>query len=68
MHKLADIDYDPNRPLQTKRGAGQALRCGHNRIDDLIDRGLLKTVLIDRRTRITTESILAVASGEAEAV
>jgi hypothetical protein len=64
VRPLADPDFDPKRPLQTKRGAAQALRCGHNKIDELIDRGLLKTVDIDRRTRITTDSILALAAGE----
>jgi hypothetical protein len=68
VRALADSDFDSKRPLQTKRGAAQALRCGHNKIDELIDRGALKTVEIDRIVRVTTESILAVASGERRAM
>jgi hypothetical protein len=66
VRPLADSDFDYNRPLQTKRGAKQALRCGHNKVDELIRSGALKTVDIgDRITRITTESILEVATGQA---
>ena len=65
MRPLADQDFDPNKPVQTKKGAAQALRCGHNKVDQLIRNGLLDTVDIDRIRRITTASILRVASGDA---
>lgn len=67
MRPLANQSFNPNLPLQTKAGAAEALRCGHNRVDELLRRKLLKTTTIDRRVRITTELILAVASGEVEA-
>jgi hypothetical protein len=63
MRPLADWQFDPNRPLQTKRGAKQALRCGEDKIEDLIERRVLKTVnLGPRLVRVTTESIMQVAS------
>jgi hypothetical protein len=63
VRPLADHDFNPSLPLQTKRGAKQALRCGHNKIDDLIKSGKLKTVSsLGRLVRITTESILEVAA------
>jgi hypothetical protein len=64
--RALDDDYDPSKPVQTKRGARQALRCGHNKIDDLIKAGKLKTVPgLGRITKITTESIVRLASGDA---
>jgi len=62
MRALADKAFDPTRPLQTEQGAQQALRCGHNKIDDLIKLGLLKTVYVGRLRRITTQSILEYAA------
>jgi hypothetical protein len=62
MHALADKAYDPTRPLQTDQGAQQALRCGHNKIDDLIKLGRLKTIYVGRLRRITTQSILEYAA------
>jgi hypothetical protein len=67
VRPLAKQKYNPDCPLQTKLGAAEALRCGHNRVDELLRRGLLKTTTIDRRVRITTESILAIANGEVDA-
>jgi len=65
VRPLADSDFDPNKPVQTKKGTAQALRCGHNKVDDLIRAGLLDKVDIDDRiTRITTSSILKLASGK----
>jgi hypothetical protein len=66
MRPLADWQYDRTRPTQTKRGAAQALRVGQDKVDGLIKAGLLKTVdsLGDRTTRVTTESILKLVSGE----
>lgn len=61
MRPLAEQGFDPKLPLQTKVGAKQALRCGMNRVDELIELRVLETVDIDRRTRITTKSILKVA-------
>jgi hypothetical protein len=64
MRPIADPNFDPNKPVQTRRGAAQALRVSHNKIDELIRSGALKTVDgLGRITRITTASILAVASG-----
>jgi excisionase family DNA binding protein len=62
MRALADKAFDPTRPLQTDRGAQQALRCGHNKIDDLIKHGRLKTVYVGRLRRISTQSILEYAA------
>jgi hypothetical protein len=62
MRPLADWQFNPSLPLQTKRGTAQALRCGADKIDDLIDRDILKTVNIGRSVRVTTESIMEVAS------
>jgi hypothetical protein len=63
--RALDDDYDPSKPVQTRRGARQALRCGHNKIDELIRTGKLKTVNgLGRITRITTDSILRVAAGD----
>jgi hypothetical protein len=62
MRPLANWQFDSSLPLQTKRGAKQALRCGDDKLDGLIERGLLKTVNIGRSVRVTTESILKVAS------
>lgn len=62
MKPLADWQFDASRPLQTKRGAGQALRCGADKVDDLIERGILDTVTIGRSVRVTTKSILEVAT------
>jgi hypothetical protein len=65
MKPLANSGFDPRLPLQTKAGAKEALRCGHNKIDDLIDKGLLKVVYFDRIPKITTASIMAIAQGDA---
>ena len=66
MRPLADHSYNPNLPLQTKQGARQALRCGHNKINELIKSGRLEIVKdLGRVTRITTGSILKLAAGEA---
>jgi hypothetical protein len=62
MKPLSRPDFDPTLPLQTDRGAEQALRVGHNRIDDLIKQKRLKVVYFGRSRRITTESILDVAA------
>jgi hypothetical protein len=63
MRPLEDADYDPSRPVQTKKGAKQALLVGHNKIDALIKAGKLETVQgLGRVTHITTKSILKVAS------
>ena len=62
MKPLMDWQFDSSRPLQTKRGTAQALRCGADKVDGLIERGLLKTVRIGRSARVTTESIMQVAS------
>jgi hypothetical protein len=69
VRPLANQKFDPNLPLQTKAGAAEALRVGHNRVDELLRKRILKTakLKLDRRVRITTESILAAASGEVEA-
>jgi hypothetical protein len=64
MRALADWKFDSSRPLQTKRGAAQALRCGEDKVDDLIERDLLKTVTIGRSVRVTTRSILQLATPE----
>ena len=62
MRPLANWQFDSSLPLQTKRGTKQALRCGDDKVDDLIERGVLKTVNIGRSVRVTTESIMEVAS------
>ncbi len=63
MQRISNPDYDPNKPVQTRKGAAQALRVSHNKIDELIRSGALKTVDgLGRITRITTESILKVAT------
>jgi hypothetical protein len=62
MRPLADWKFDATRPLQTKRGTAQALRCGEDKVDALIDRGLLKVVTIGRSARVTTESIQQLAA------
>jgi hypothetical protein len=62
MKPLTDWQFDSLRPLQTKRGTQQALRCGADKVDDLIERGILDTVTIGRSVRITTASIMKVAS------
>ena len=63
MQPLADADFDPSRPVQTKKGAKQALRVGKNMVDELIRTGKLKTVKgLGRVTHITTELILKVAT------
>ena len=64
MRPLADADFHPHRPLQTKTGARQALRCGHNKVEQLIRSGKLRVVKIGRSARVTTESILKVAAGD----
>lgn len=62
MRALADAGFDPLRPLQTDKGAQQALRCGHNKIDEYIKNGRLRVVYLGRLRRITTELILDVAA------
>jgi hypothetical protein len=65
VRPISNPDFDPTLPVQTRKGAKQALRCSHNRIDELIRDGRLKTVSgLGRVTRITTKSILEVAAGE----
>ena len=66
MRPLANWQFDASLPLQTKRGTQQALRCGEDKIDDLIERGLLDTVYIGRSLRITTTSIMKLASTGAQ--
>lgn len=63
MRPLNDADFDPSRPVQTKKGAKQALRVGKNMVDELIKTGKLKTVKgLGRVTHITTESILKITT------
>jgi hypothetical protein len=63
MRPLADSDYDATKPLQTKKGAAQALRVSHNKIDQLIRDGVLKTAPdLGRVVKITTASILKIAN------
>jgi hypothetical protein len=66
MRPLANWQFDASLPLQTKRGTRQALRCGEDKVNDLIERGLLDTVYIGRSLRITTTSIMKVASTGAQ--
>jgi hypothetical protein len=61
MRALADWQFDATRPLQTKRGAAQALRCGEDKVDALIESGALKVVYVGKSARVTTESILEIA-------
>jgi hypothetical protein len=64
VRPVSNPDYDPNLPLQTRKGAKQALRVSHNRVDELIKQGKLETVKgLGRVTRITTKSILRIAGG-----
>ena len=61
MHALADDDFDPRCPVQTKRGAAKGLRCGLTKVEELRRLGKLKDApSIDRRVRMTTQSILDV--------
>jgi hypothetical protein len=62
VRAIADDDFDPAKPVQTRNGARQALRVGHNRVERLIKDGRLKVVYFGRLARITTDSILAVAA------
>ena len=62
MRALANWQFDASLPLQTKRGTKQTLRCGDDKLEDLIERGLLDIVYIGRSPRITTASIMKVAS------
>ena len=62
MRPLVDWSFDASRPLQTKRGAAQGLRCGADKVEELIKRDILKTVNIGRSVRVTTELILKVAA------
>jgi hypothetical protein len=64
MRALKDWEFDPAKPVQTRRGAAQALRCGADKVDGLIEAGVLKTVDLDRIRRITTASIMAIVNGE----
>ena len=41
MRPIANPEFDPNLPVQTRKGAAQALRVSHNRIDQLIRDGVL---------------------------
>jgi hypothetical protein len=59
---LANPDFDASLPLQTRKGARQALRIGHNKVDELIKLGKLKTVKFGRIVHVTTDSILKVAT------
>jgi hypothetical protein len=58
---LAYKDFDPSLPFQTREGARQALRVGHNRIQQLVSDGSLQVVRFGRSARITTASILSLA-------
>jgi hypothetical protein len=62
LKPLANKNFDPSLPVQTPLGARQALRVGHNKVNDLIGRGLLKVVYFGRSRRITTDSILNLAT------
>jgi hypothetical protein len=62
MKKLANPDWDPSLPVQTKLGARQALLVGHNKIDELIRSKILEVVYTGRIAKITTRSILAYAA------
>lgn len=65
MRPIADPNFDPKLPLQTRKGAAQALRVSHNRIDQLIRDGVLETADgLGRITKITTASILRAAGGK----
>lgn len=61
MRALADWQFNPNRPLQTKRGTAQALRCGLDKVEDLIKAKRVKVVPFGGSQRITTQSILELA-------
>jgi hypothetical protein len=61
MRPLADWQFNPSRPLQTKRGTAQALRCGLDKIDELIRMKRVKVVPFGASQRITTQSILELA-------
>jgi hypothetical protein len=64
VRPIANPDFDPALPLQTRKGAKQALRVSHNKIDELIRDGKLEVVEgLGRITRITTKSILKLAGG-----
>jgi hypothetical protein len=62
MRSLRDWEFDASRPLQTKRGAAQAFRCGLDKIDDLIETGALELVYIKSSPRVTTKSIMNLAA------
>jgi hypothetical protein len=59
---LANHNFDASLPLQTRKGAKQALRVGHNKVDELIRLGKLKTVRFGRIVHVTTESIQKIAT------
>ena len=61
MKALTNPNFDPALPLQTKKGAGQALKIGHNQVDELIKQKRLRTVPFGRLVRVTTKSIYEVA-------
>jgi hypothetical protein len=62
VRPISDPDYNPNLPLQTRKGAKQALHVSHNKVDQLIRDGKLETVKgLGRITKITTRSILKLA-------
>jgi hypothetical protein len=54
LQKLQDRGFDPNAPVQTVKGAAQALRRGRTHIQDLINAGELQRA---GPGRITTESL-----------
>lgn len=62
MRPLHDWEFDVSRPLQTKRGTAQALRCGLDKVDDLIETGDLELVHIKNSPRVTTKSIMNLAA------
>jgi hypothetical protein len=69
MRPLKDWQFDPKMPLQTKRGAAQALRVGQDKVDELIEGGHLELgsdSLGDRIKRVTTKSILKLANDQPE--
>jgi hypothetical protein len=61
MNPLANPYFNPAEPLQTLLGTQQALKCGHNKVRQLIREKKLATVHVGKMLRVTTESILAYA-------
>ena len=57
MRPLADPDFNPALPLQTRRGTKQALRVGDTKVSEMIRNGELDVVDFDGAVRVTTASI-----------